>query len=366
LVNNGTPLNRVAPTLTGTTLDGQTMTLTSGTWDGTNMTGDQISYSYQWRRCDGAGLHCSKSFTGPPGPSGPSPTLLSSGYTLQDADLGHIMVGYVTATNNEGATPVHSHTTSTVVTPGNTALPTTSGTAQAGSKLTESHGSWIPKNPASYTYQWQDCDASGANCTAIAGATAQTYTPTNADVGHTLRVQELAIASGVSSSPATSSATGVVKAAPSGGNGGGGSTGGGTTGGGTTGGGTTGGNGGPVSVSASKVRGLLRQVLAVHGKAGTIRGVLNHAGYSFSFVAPSAGRLVIAWYYAPKHGRKVLVSKVTLVYHASGKATAKILLTSKGRRLLSGARRVKLTATGTFTPAGHGGITMSRAITLRA
>src|SRR6185312_8343902 len=198
---------------------------------------------------------------------------------------------------------------------------------------TESHGSWIPKNPARYTYQWQDCDASGGNCSSLAGATSQSYTPTAADVGHTLRVQESAVASGVSSSPATSSATGVVKAAPSGGNGnggggggttGGGTTGGGTTGGGTTGGGTTGGGttGGAVTVSASKVRALLRKVLAVHGKAGTIRGVLNHAGYSFSFVAPSPGRLVMAWYYAPKHGRKVLVSKVTLVYHASGRATA--------------------------------------------
>jgi hypothetical protein len=74
----------------------------------------------------------------------------------------------------------------------------------------------------------------------------------------------------------------------------------------------------------------------------------------------------MAWYYAPKHGHKVLVSKVTLVYHASGRATAKILLTARGRRLLSGARRVKLNATGTFTPAGHRGITMSRAITLKA
>lgn len=377
LVNNGTPLDRVAPTLTGMTLDGQTLTLTSGTWDGTNMAGDQISYSYQWRRCDGAGLNCSKAFTGPPGPAGPSPTLLNSGYTLQDADLGHIMVGYVTATNNEGAVSVHSHTTSTVVTPGNTSAPTISGDAQAGQKLTESHGSWIPKNPASYTYQWQSCDASGANCVSIAGATSQTYTPSNADIGHTLSVQESAVASRVSSAPVNSKATGVVKAAPAnnggGGNGGGttggGTTGGGTTGGGTTGGGTTGGSGGSggsVPVSASKVRALLRHLLAVHGKAGTIRGVLNHAGYSFSFVAPSAGRLIVAWYYAPKHGRKVLVSKVTLVYHASGRATAKIVLTAQGRRLLSGARRVKLTATGTFRPAGHRGISMSRAITLKA
>jgi len=372
VVGFGAPLNRVAPVISGVTQDGQTLSVTSGTWDsgGTN---SPPAFGYQWRRCDGAGLNCGKALPVPPSSS---PT-----YVLSDGDLGHILVAYVTATSTwpggSASDSTHSHVTTTVVTPGNTALPTVSGTAQAGDKLTESHGSWIPKNPARYTYQWQDCDASGGNCSSLAGATSQSYTPTAADVGHTLRVQESAVASGVSSSPATSSATGVVKAAPSGGNGnggggggttGGGTTGGGTTGGGTTGGGTTGGGttGGAVTVSASKVRALLRKVLAVHGKAGTIRGVLNHAGYSFSFVAPSPGRLVMAWYYAPKHGRKVLVSKVTLVYHASGRATAKILLTSQGRRLLSGARRVKLTATGTFTPAGHGRITMSRAITLRA
>ena len=153
-----------------------------------------------------------------------------------------------------------------------------------------------------------------------------------------------------------------------GGNGGsGGSTGG--SGGGTTGGGTTGGqggSGGTVTLSASKIRGLLRNVLAVHGKAGTIRGVLNHAGYSFSFAAPSPGRLVLAWYFAPKHGAKVLVATVTLVFHSSGKATAKIVLTSKGRRVLSGTRRMKLTAKGSFTPSGHGAVSTSRPITLKA
>ena len=355
LVNNGTPLNRLAPTISGLTQDGQTLTSTSGNWDGTL----PITYAYQWRRCDGAGLNCGKTF--------PSTPAAAPTYTLQDTDLGHILVAYVTATNVAGPTSVHSHTTSTVVTPGNTAAPTITGQAQAGKTLTEAHGGWIPNKPASFTYQWQDCDGSGANCSAIAGATSQTYTATNADVGHTLRVQESAVSSGVSSSPANSKATGVVTSAPAGT--GGGSNGGGSNGGGSNGGGTTGnngGSGGTVTLSASKIRGLLRNVLALHGKAGTIRGVLNHAGYSFSFTAPSAGRLVLNWYSAPQHGRKVLVATVTLVFHSSGKATAKIVLNDKGRRLLSGMRRMKLTAKGTFTPAGHGAISASRQITLKA
>jgi len=356
----GAPLNRLAPVISGVTQDGQTLTVTSGTWD-TGGTNSPPAFGYQWRRCDGAGLNCGKAL--------PIPPSNSPNYVLSDGDLGHILVAFVTATSTwpggSASASTHSHLTTTVVTPGNTSVPTISGTAQAGSKLTESHGSWIPKSPASYSYQWQSCDASGANCSSIAGATSQTYSPSNADVGHTLRVQESAIASGVSSSPASSSATGVVKSGSSSGGGSGGN--GGSSGGGN--GGNTGGNtgsGGSVSLSPSKVRALLLKVLAVHGKAGTIRGVLNHAGYSFSFAAPSPGHLVVSWYFAPKHGKKILVSTVTLVFHASGKATAKVLLTSSGRRLLSGARRIKLTAKGSFTPAGHGAINASRQITLRA
>lgn len=358
VVNFGAPLNRLAPVISGVTQDGQTLSVTSGTWD-TGGTNSPPAFGYQWRRCDGAGLNCGQALPIPPSSS---PT-----YALTDGDLGHILVAYVTATSTwpggSASDSTHSHLTTTVVTPGNTAAPTISGSAQAGSKLTESHGSWIPKSPASYTYQWQSCDASGGNCVSIAGATSQSYTPANADVGHTLRVQEFAVASGVSSTPASSAATGVVKAGSSTGNGGSGGNGG-SNGGGTTGG--NGGSGGSVTMSASQIRRLLLNVLAVHGKAGTIRGVLKHAGYSFSFAAPSPGHLVVSWYFAPKHGKKILVSTVTLVFHASGKVTAKVLLTSSGRRLLSGARRVKLTAKATFTPAGHGAINASRQITLRA
>ena len=43
--------------------------------------------------------------------------------------------------------------------------------------------------PATYTYQWQRCDAKGANCVDIPGATDDTYTPSADDVGHTLRAE---------------------------------------------------------------------------------------------------------------------------------------------------------------------------------
>jgi hypothetical protein len=67
-----------------------------------------------------------------------------------------------------------------------TAAPTVTGTAQQGQTLTATTGTWGDE-PDSYTYQWQHCDASGANCTDVAGATAATYAVTAADVGFTLR-----------------------------------------------------------------------------------------------------------------------------------------------------------------------------------
>jgi hypothetical protein len=87
--------------------------------------------------------------------------------------------------------------------------PTISGTAQQEKTLTEHNGEWT-NSPTSFSYQWQQCDSSGSNCTAISGATKQTYVPVAVDVGHKLRVQEVASNEGGPSAPATSEATAVV------------------------------------------------------------------------------------------------------------------------------------------------------------
>ena len=93
--------------------------------------------------------------------------------------------------------------------PSNTAPPTISGTAQQGSTLSTSNGSWT-NSPTSFSYQWQRCDSGGANCNPIAGATNQTYTVAAADVGFTLRAAVTAKNAGGSSAPATSAQTAVV------------------------------------------------------------------------------------------------------------------------------------------------------------
>ena len=48
------------------------------------------------------------------------------------------------------------------------------------------------EQPTAYTYEREDCDSSGQSCPPIGGATGQTYTLTAADVGDTIRVQEVA------------------------------------------------------------------------------------------------------------------------------------------------------------------------------
>src|SRR5207302_4532535 len=83
---------------------------------------------------------------------------------------------------------------------------TSSGPPQRGQRQSASNVSWTNR-PSSYAYQWQRCDSAGANCTAIAGATAQTYIVASTDVGFTLRVAVTASNAGGSSSPATSAQT---------------------------------------------------------------------------------------------------------------------------------------------------------------
>ncbi|MHB1836742.1 MAG: hypothetical protein ACYCXW_17470, partial [Solirubrobacteraceae bacterium] len=162
-----------------------------------------ITYSYQWQDCDPSGTTCS-SIKG----------ATDQTYTPTASDIGQTLRVLEVASNGGSPTPsaVPSAVTSVIqpsppVAPAVAGAPSIGGTAQEGQMLTERHGLWGTTGSTTYTYQWEDCSASGSACTAIPGATHQTYTPTGSDVGFKLVVLEAADNGGrpqpaaVSSSP---------------------------------------------------------------------------------------------------------------------------------------------------------------------
>jgi hypothetical protein len=194
----GQPFASAVPVVTGTTTQGQVLTTTTGTW-----IGSPTGYAYQWLRCDASGNSCVTI-------AGATATT----YTLVLADVGSTIRSSVTATNASGSTTEQSLQTAVIAgsgtPPANTALPVISGTTTVGQLLTTTNGTWN-NSPTGYTYQWRRCDAAGASCVDIAGATAATYTLVAGDAGGTIRVVVTA-ANAFGSTPATSAQTAVIAA----------------------------------------------------------------------------------------------------------------------------------------------------------
>jgi hypothetical protein len=70
--------------------------------------------------------------------------------------------------------------------PAATAVPSISGTAEQGQVLTAGAGTWSPAATA-LTYRWAQCNAAGADCVAVSGATSTTFTLPASAVGTTVR-----------------------------------------------------------------------------------------------------------------------------------------------------------------------------------
>lgn len=94
--------------------------------------------------------------------------------------------------------------------PKNLGPPVVTGAAQVGQRLVATSGSWT-ESPGSFGYQWQRCEASGAGCTNIAGATGTQYLLATEDAGTTVRVSVTA-RNRYGSGTAHSTATAVVLA----------------------------------------------------------------------------------------------------------------------------------------------------------
>ncbi len=96
--------------------------------------------------------------------------------------------------------------------------PSIVGQPEAGKFLAAVPGTWLGGKPLQFSYQWQRCDAAGASCTAISGATREHYGPVTADVGHALEVVATATSAAGSTSAASAATLAVTPAGtPSGG-----------------------------------------------------------------------------------------------------------------------------------------------------
>ena len=184
------PANTTLPQVNGLTQDGETLTAGLGSWTGTA----PLGYTYQWRRCDAAGINC-VDISGATG----------SSYDLTPTDVGHTIRVEVTATNVAGNDTATSSPSSLTLAdpPNNTILPQVLGTTQDGETLSVDLGAWTGTSPLDYDYQWRRCDVAGANCVDIPGATNSTYDLTATDVGHTIRI-ELTATNGAGADTATS------------------------------------------------------------------------------------------------------------------------------------------------------------------
>ncbi len=250
--------------------------------------------------------------------------------------------------------------------------PGTVGTPVPGATLGERHAEWL-NEVRSFVYQWERCGASGGSCEAIEGADSRHYTVVAADGGHRLRVSETAISPHGPSQPEHSDRTAVVPAPPPPG-GGGSETPGPIIGGpGPLEGGPLG-KGGTLSKvsnlpSASEIIQALLASLGPAGKEARVAALRKHGGYKLSFLAPSAGTLSIGWYEVPKgahlsKAKPVLLAVGTATTTKAGKLTIIVKLNPKGKAVLKHGGKPKLTAKGTFTPAGGTAVSATKAFTL--
>jgi purine nucleosidase len=326
------PSNTAVPTISGMLAQGLTLNASTGSW-----TGNPTYSSYQWEECDASGANCSEDTSGTFWPHG----AVGQTYVPIAQDAGHTIRVEVWASVPGASSDVATSPATTVVPALSNAPPVIAGTPRQGQTLTVTSGVWTPANGVTINEQWQRCDTAGGSCQAIPGATGNAYTLTVTDAGHTIRVLETAdINGGVSTA---SSAPTAVIAAPAPGP-------------------AAPGSSGPVSTA--KIHAMLLKAMAVSGSAARIGALMKHGGYTFSATAPSKGRLVLSWY-AKSHGKNVVVANVSFVFQRAGvKKTMKIALTRAGRKLLGGARKMKITVTAAFTPTGEKAVGVTKTVTL--
>ena len=187
------PAIGTAPGISGTAQQGRTLTVSNGTWSN-----NPTAFTYAWQDCGTSGNACS-----------PIAGATSSTYLLSASMVGRYVSVTVTASNSGGRTSVTTATVGRVLPPppANTQAPTIS---KVGGTLSVSNGNWS-NNPTGFSYAWESCSASGANCNPIGGATSSSYALSAADIGSTIFGVVTATGAGGSASASTAK-TAIVSA----------------------------------------------------------------------------------------------------------------------------------------------------------
>ncbi|MCW2963801.1 MAG: hypothetical protein JWO17_1053 [Actinomycetia bacterium] len=175
-------VSTVQPLVAGAVQQGRTLQVDNGAWSKS-----PTSFTYSWLRCNQNGRICT-----------PIAGATAASYVATASDAGHALIAFVTASSGGAtaaalsaavtSTPAGTGTTTTTQTAGpkNTAAPAVTGSAVQGSQLTATAGTWSGSGTVGYAYQWYRCDASGAHCSSIHGATLARYKLVAQDISHTI------------------------------------------------------------------------------------------------------------------------------------------------------------------------------------
>jgi hypothetical protein len=210
--------------------------------------------------------------------------------------------------------------------PANVAPPKLSNTLlEIGNTLTVSPGTWTGTPPLTYTYTWSRCNGP---CEVIAGQTAPSLKLTGFERGYIIEAL-VTVQNAVGSASAYAPYYNWPVEPP----------------------------GGCCLPNLGKVQAQLRRAAAPSGKAASVRQLLKHNGYVFSFKwPPMPADLSVVWVSTPKPGAKAV--KVASV-DAPGIAPyqpprVKVGLTAKGRSLLKHNHHLIVKSTAVFNPVSGG------------
>jgi len=162
-----------APGISGTVQVAQTVRAVPALWSVPTLT-----ERYQWQRCETDGTDCAD-IAG----------AAQQSYTVTVADKDHALVVRELATSPGRSTSAVSDPSVVAdqPVPAWGVRPAISGYAARAQNLVARDGTWA-NAPTARTFAWQRCDALGASCAPIPGATHTNYVLTPADVGSTVTV----------------------------------------------------------------------------------------------------------------------------------------------------------------------------------